>query len=98
MDEYLAMIAGKTGALIGTAAAMGALLAEASAQRVGLFDRFGRLLGRAFQIQDDVLGVWGLAETTGKPSGDDIRSRKKSYPITWALESAQADDRDLLLE
>ncbi|HZQ39097.1 MAG TPA: polyprenyl synthetase family protein [Dehalococcoidia bacterium] len=98
MDEYLAMIAGKTGALIGTSAAMGALLAEQPGRTVGLFDRFGRLLGRAFQIQDDALGVWGVEARTGKPSGDDIRARKKAYPITRALEVAQAEDRALLGE
>ncbi len=98
MDEYLAMIAGKTGALIGTSAALGALLAEQPGGTVGLFDRFGRLLGRAFQIQDDVLGVWGAEATTGKPSGDDIRSKKKAYPITRALEAAQPEDRLLLAE
>lgn len=98
MDEYLAMIAGKTGALIGTSAAMGAVLAEQPGGTVALFDRFGRLLGRAFQIQDDVLGVWGVEARTGKPSGDDIRSKKKAYPITRALEVAQAEDRVLLSE
>jgi len=98
MAEYLTMIAGKTGALIGTAAAMGALLADQPGGTVARFDRFGRLLGRAFQIQDDVLGVWGTEDRTGKPSGDDIRARKKAYPITRAFEVAQPEDRALLAD
>lgn len=97
MEEYLRMIAGKTGSLIGTSAALGAMLGGASAQTVVLFDRFGRLLGRAFQIQDDVLGVWGVESSTGKPSGDDIRSRKKSYPIVRALETVPPSARSRLL-
>ncbi|MHB8577038.1 MAG: polyprenyl synthetase family protein [Dehalococcoidia bacterium] len=97
MDEYLQMIAGKTGALIATSAAMGALLGDAAPHTVVAFDRFGRLVGRAFQIADDVLGVWGDEEKTGKPTGEDIRSRKKSFPIVHALEVAQALDRQRLL-
>lgn len=97
MDEYLQMIAGKTGALIGASAALGALLGEAPPSVVALFDRFGRLLGRAFQVEDDVLGVWGTQARTGKPSGDDIRSRKKSYPIVHALDVVSAGERSRLL-
>jgi geranylgeranyl diphosphate synthase type I len=44
------------------------------------------MLGRAFQIQDDVLGIWGEEAVTGKPVADDIRSRKRSFPIAWAFE------------
>ncbi len=97
MPEYLQMIAGKTGALIGASASLGALLGDAQAAGVVLFDRIGRLLGRAFQIQDDVLGVWGKEATTGKPSGDDIRSRKKSFPIVRALETVPPAARSRLL-
>jgi geranylgeranyl diphosphate synthase type I len=97
MSEYDEMIAGKTGALIGVSAALGALLGGAPAATVALFERFGRLLGRAFQIRDDILGVWGEEQRTGKPSGQDIRSRKKSYPIVRALEVAPAADRARLL-
>ena len=97
MDEYQRMIAGKTGALIGASASLGALLGDAPAPTVALFDRFGRLLGRAFQIQDDILGVWGLESRTGKPSGSDIRSRKKAYPVVRALELLSPGQRSRLL-
>lgn len=98
MDEYLAMIAGKTGALISACAALGALLADAPSEQVALFGRFGRLLGRSFQVQDDVLGVWGSEARTGKPAGDDIRSRKKAYPAVRAFATANPEDRAVLAE
>jgi geranylgeranyl diphosphate synthase, type I len=98
LDDYLAMIAGKTGALIAACAGMGALLAEAPSSAVQLFSRFGAQIGRAFQIQDDVLGVWGIEAKTGKSAADDIRSRKKAYPFVRALEKASPEDRAVLLQ
>ena len=98
LDEYLAMIAGKTGALIAACAALGALLAEAPSPTVQLFRSFGGQIGRAFQIADDVLGVWGVEAKTGKSAADDIRSRKKAYPFVRALEKAGPEDRATLLE
>ena len=49
------------------------------------------MLGHAFQIKDDVLGIWGEGAVTGKPVADDIRSRKRSFPITWAFEHLRGD-------
>ena len=54
------------------------------------------MLGIAFQVQDDVLGVWGDEALTGKPVADDIRSRKKSFPIVWAFEHAPTSAREEL--
>ena len=98
LDDYLAMIAGKTGALITASAELGALLAEAPDDLCALFRRFGQLLGRAFQIRDDILGIWGVEEQTGKSSGDDIRARKKAYPFVRAVEKADTTSRAALLE
>ena len=56
--------------------------------RVGGDPRFGAGLGRAFQIRDDYLGIWGNPAATGKAIGNDIRRRKKSYPVVHALERA----------
>lgn len=84
--EYEAMIAGKTSALLGASAAIGALTAGADDATVAAFARAGVLLGLAFQVQDDVLGVWGEADVTGKPVADDIRSRKKSFPVVHAFD------------
>lgn len=60
--------------------------------------RFGEELGMAFQIQDDILGIWGVEEATGKPSLDDIRVRKKSLPVVHAMATSQGRDRERLLE
>jgi geranylgeranyl diphosphate synthase type I len=92
-EEYLAMISGKTAALMSAATAVGALLGGASQDVVNAFREFGRRLGLAFQVQDDVLGIWGDTAQTGKPAGDDVVARKKSFPVVHALGHASEDDR-----
>ena len=87
-DEYLHMIACKTGALIRCGLETGALLGDGDETSVGAFAAFGDGLGRAFQIRDDYLGIWGDEATLGKATGNDIRRRKKSYPVVFALERA----------
>ena len=87
-DEYLHMIACKTGALIRCGLETGALLADGDEPTVSAFAVFGEGLGRAFQIRDDYLGIWGDEATLGKATGNDIRRRKKSYPVVYALERA----------
>lgn len=87
-SEYLHMIACKTGALIRCGLETGALLAGGSEATVRAFAQFGEGLGRAFQIRDDYLGIWGDEATLGKATGNDIRRRKKSYPVVFALERA----------
>jgi geranylgeranyl diphosphate synthase type I len=86
LSEYLQMIRGKTAALSRAACQLGALVAGAPPEMVAHYARFGEHLGMAFQIQDDWLGVWGEEAVTGKPVGDDIRERKKNYPVVYALE------------
>nr|WP_237519638.1 polyprenyl synthetase family protein [Streptomyces sp. HUCO-GS316] len=86
-EEYRAMAEHKTGALLGCAAALGALLGGAPPATVAALDRAGRQLGTAFQIVDDVLGIWGDPEVTGKPVHADLRERKKTYPVLAALGS-----------
>ncbi|CAI8005332.1 Geranylgeranyl diphosphate synthase [Geodia barretti] len=87
-DEYLHMIACKTGALIRCGLETGALLADGDEEAVEAFAKFGEGLGRAFQVRDDYLGIWGDEATLGKATGNDIRRRKKSYPVVFALERA----------
>ena len=87
-NEYLHMIACKTGALIRCGLETGALLADGDEETVRAFARFGEGLGQAFQIRDDYLGIWGDEATLGKATGNDIRRRKKSYPVVFALERA----------
>jgi len=98
LDEYLQMIQGKTAALVSVAARLGALLAGAPPETVANYARFGRDLGLSFQIQDDWLGVWGEEAVTGKPVGDDIRERKKNYPVVYALEQLAATNDARLIE
>lgn len=83
--DYFAMIAGKTGALLAAAPEIGAQLAAASAPVVAAYGRFGAALGRAFQLRDDVLGIWGDEEITGKSAASDILSKKKSLPVLVGL-------------
>ena len=87
-SEYLHMIACKTGALIRCGLETGALLADGDEDAVRAFASFGEGLGQAFQIRDDYLGIWGDEATLGKATGNDIRRRKKSYPVVYALERA----------
>jgi geranylgeranyl diphosphate synthase type I len=87
-DAYMAMIRGKTAALLGCAGYLGALIASPDEALAERYRRVGEELGLAFQIQDDVLGIWGEAEITGKPVADDVRSRKKSLPIVFILGQA----------
>jgi len=85
--EGLQMSAQKTGALLGCAGALGAILAGADEAHVAALRAYGRNLGIAFQAVDDVLGIWGDTKVTGKPTASDLRQRKKTLPILHALES-----------
>jgi geranylgeranyl diphosphate synthase type I len=87
VDEYMVMISNKTAALIGAAAAIGATLAGSTT--AVQYETFGRELGLAFQIQDDILGIWGDEALTGKSNESDIATRKKSLPVVYALERSE---------
>ena len=84
-DEYLVMIRGKTAALLAASVEMGASLGGAQPAQLASFQRFGESLGLAFQIQDDILGIWGDEQMTGKSAASDILARKKSLPVLYAL-------------
>lgn len=94
-DEYLQMIDGKTAALLAACAEIGAILGGGSSRRQHWRD-FGVNLGRAFQIVDDVLGIWGDARVTGKPTADDVSRGKRSLPYLLAREALPAPDRSRL--
>ncbi|GAA4070989.1 family 2 encapsulin nanocompartment cargo protein polyprenyl transferase [Streptomyces shaanxiensis] len=87
LDDVLAMAEAKTGALLGCACALGALYAGAADEDVAALDAFGREAGLAFQLIDDVIGIWGDPSHTGKPAGADLAARKKSLPVVAALTS-----------
>lgn len=85
VEECLAMAAGKTGALLGCSAAIGAVLTGAPTRTVTALTTYGDELGLAFQLVDDLLGIWGEGASTGKPVGADLRARKKSLPVSFAV-------------
>lgn len=87
LDDYLLMISKKTGALFRASLELGVLAAGCGRERVEVMGQAGSLLGSAFQIRDDMLGVWGAESRTGKEPAADIRRRKKTLPIVYALSS-----------
>jgi geranylgeranyl diphosphate synthase type I len=95
VEECLAMAAGKTGSLLGASAAIGAVLAGATPEVVAGLRTYGEQLGLAFQLVDDLLGIWGETAQTGKPVGADLRARKKSLPVTYALSQDTAASAEL---
>ena len=86
--DYLEMVYRKTGALIRCGTEIGALVATDDAVSIRRYAEAGAYLGVAFQVQDDVLGIWGDEAATGKAAGNDILRRKKSFPVVYALENA----------
>lgn len=96
-NEYMEVVGAKTGALMGAASELGALVATEDDGVVNCLAAFGKHLGVAFQIHDDMLGIWEEVGTTGKSRYDDIMRRKKTLPVILGF--ARADDtarRELL--
>lgn len=89
VDEYLKMIEGKTASLIATSTELGALAGSASPDKRKSYREFGHHLGLAFQIRDDILGIWGDAALTGKSAATDITTRKKTLPVLYGLQHSQ---------
>jgi len=96
VNDYLEMIDHKTGALLRCAFELGAMTAGADEVVRSRLVEMSRGIGRAFQIQDDLLGIWGNGELVGKPQGSDIRRRKKSFPVAVAFERVPMGERDRL--
>ena len=97
VDGYYDMIGRKTAALIAASVEAGALLATDDQAVVDAYRAFGWALGLAFQINDDVLGIWGQEQVTGKEPSD-LAKRKQTLPVLYALEHASPEDRERLLE
>jgi geranylgeranyl diphosphate synthase, type I len=85
MDDYWPMIAGKTAALLSACCHLGALLGGAEEARQDAFRSFGHYLGLAFQVQDDILGIWGDEAVTGKSAASDLVEGKNSLPVLAGL-------------
>src|SRR5216684_4383133 len=96
VSMYVDMISRKTAALMGCAAEMGALLGTRDQETIDRLRSFGYAMGIAFQVRDDILGVWASTEELGKTPAGDIYRRKKSLPVLHALEYAEASDQQFL--
>lgn len=96
IPAYLTMIEYKTAALIECCLALGAILAEAGSDNVDHLRAFGRNIGLAFQMQDDILDTFGDPEKFGKKVGGDILNNKKTFLVLKAMELASAEDQKAL--
>lgn len=110
IDEYYRMIQGKTASLLAASCQIGAVLAGVNENQSLFYQKFGFHLGMAFQLLDDILGIWGDSGETGKPTGADILSRKKTLPVllglrdsvdfaaAWSKPSFSQTDMDTMLQ
>ena len=85
LESYWPMVQGKTAVLISTCSQLGALTNGAKDESLEAYIRFGEKLGLAFQVHDDLLGIWGVSHQTGKSASSDLLSEKKSLPVLYAL-------------
>jgi geranylgeranyl diphosphate synthase type I len=92
VDEYLEMISKKTAALIGASIETSAMMATDDQDVIDAYHRLGRDLGMAFQIADDLKGSFWASAESGKAAAGDIRKRKKTYPVVWAMRNAPEAD------
>jgi geranylgeranyl diphosphate synthase type I len=97
VDAYFDMIGRKTAALIAASIEAGALLATDDETVIARYRGFGWALGIAFQLNDDLLGIWGAERATGKAASD-VAHKKKTLPVIYAVEHAGPEDRARLLE
>ena len=85
VEDYWPMIAGKTAALLSACCHIGAILGGADESTRDAYRSFGHALGMAFQVQDDILGIWGDEALTGKSAASDLLEGKKSLPVLFGL-------------
>ncbi len=98
VDDYLKMIEMKTSVLLAGCMEIGAIIGGAGERDAKLLSAFGRDIGMAFQIQDDLLDTYGKQEVFGKEIGGDIVSNKKTYLLIKAIENADSKQREALLK
>ena len=85
LEEYIQMIKRKTSVLLELCAELGALIAGKDEETIHHFAGFGLNLGLAFQVKDDILGIWGDEAVIGKSAATDIETRKKTLPVLYGL-------------
>jgi geranylgeranyl diphosphate synthase, type I len=98
VEAYYEMIGKKTAALLGASVMAGAILAVDDTEVHEAYRQFGYDLGMAFQMADDIKGTFWSSEDSGKSEAGDVRKRKKTLPVVWALENASPRDRARLGE
>jgi geranylgeranyl diphosphate synthase type I len=96
--DYITMIEKKTAALFDVSCSMGAICAKAKQSDITKLSTFGKNLGIAFQITDDLIGVMGDTKMTKKPVGNDLREGKKSLPIVLAITKSKGNDKKTILK
>ncbi len=97
-EDYLRMITKKTAALMAASTSIGACLVTEDEGIVSYFHEFGKNLGVAYQIHDDILGIWGTEEKIGKSVKGDILHRKKTLPVVYRLENSRGKDKQRLVK
>ncbi len=95
VEDYLDMAGKKTAALLAASTSLGAYLGGGDELMVDSFHLFGRELGMAFQIRDDIIGIWGTEDNTGKPAAD-IPNKKKTLPVVYGLQHGANVQRERL--
>jgi geranylgeranyl diphosphate synthase type I len=89
VDEYIQMITGKTAVLLSLCAEFGPVIAGQDESTIAQYAAFGLNLGLAFQVIDDILGIWGDESKTGKSAATDIVTKKKTLPVLYGLEESE---------
>lgn len=89
IPDYYRMIDGKTASLLACCAQLGGLIAGVDPSQLELLKKLGYTLGRSFQVQDDLLGIWGDPQETGKPIESDLTNHKHTLPVLYGLEMSK---------
>jgi geranylgeranyl diphosphate synthase type I len=95
-EMYLDMIFRKTGALLEAAILAGAILGSNNQKVIKNYQAFARNIGAAFQVRDDILGIWGDSAKTGKSADNDLRRKKKTLPVIYMLNETSGQRQETL--
>jgi octaprenyl-diphosphate synthase len=97
-ESYMKVVEGKTSSLMAAGCRLAALYSNATANQVAAAEAFGRNIGHAFQIVDDILDIWGDPAVLGKPVGSDLRERKYTLPFLISYRSSGQEERQRILK